>query len=530
MFLLRFILSSLLISYAVAIQDVCLGNGFTCFLTSDNLVYCAGSNNVGQLGLPSSIKSIGSSLADFPLKPVKLSGVSQIRCGNSSVCALLANKKSLYCWGQAGMTGNGLNVNVFDPSTTVPLSGLSVSDFGVGTNAACALLSDHSVHCWGNNDQYGTVGYGNTNAYLTPGPPVNISSNPAEYAIGLSVGAYGSIVLTNMNNVIAWGLNTYGGLGIGTYQTVGPNPGDFPPTPSTVANPLARVPIKVIAGYSTNCVIYNDNYYACAGRGNSGEIDYGSTSNSGDFTLLHVTKVSNVTCANQRCCLIPVTNPGITPYPLIDQVACVGTNSIYQLGFSPPGGIYGTLAINSAPNTVNLADTVQMASGPTSFTSNCVLAYPLGSSYAQSFCFGGQSSGELALATNASAVSLTNDPYANRVRVVCGDGIVQLSEGEECDIDTGESALQLLEGNNPRCSSYCQLVCQGPQPNPSAICQNGQWTVVSNLSISGSNSDYTNVSIIILGNFLLPNTTTLTISENTNISSWLCDLEWHITD
>lgn len=522
MVVLKLIIVGLLLSSVNAIRDACLGNGFTCFLTNDNQVYCVGSNNFGQLGISNSIKSIGNSLADWPLKSVKLSTVVQIACGNASVCALLSDKKSLYCWGQAGMTGNGLTTNVYVPNSPVSFDGLSILDFGVGTNAACALLSDHSVRCWGNNDQYGSVGYGNTNSYLTPGPPVNISSNSSEHAVGLSVGAFGTIILTTSGNVIAWGLNDYGQLGIGSYQTIGPNPTDFPPVPSTVANPLARYPVKVIAGFSANCIIYNDNYYACAGRGNSGETDYGSTSNSGDFTLLHLTKVGNVSCANQRCCLIPFPNPGITPYPQIGQVACIGTNSIDQLGFSPPGGIYGTLSINSSPNTVNLDNTFQLVYGPTSFTSNCVLAYPIiyevTSPYAQVFCFGGQTYGELGLGIDASIVPLTNDPFVNRVRVLCGNGIVETSEGEECDIDPGESTLELLQGNNPRCSAYCQLVCQAVQPNPEAICQNGVWVLANNLSISGNLLDYTNTSIVIVGNFSLSNNSILIVNENTNIS------------
>jgi alpha-tubulin suppressor-like RCC1 family protein len=91
--------------------------------------------------------------------------------GRFHVCALLSDA-SLKCWGHGygtGELGLGTSQNIGDdelPSSVGPISvtttaGVQVVQVVAGSSYTCALLSDHSVKCWGQG-QYGVLGQGNT--------------------------------------------------------------------------------------------------------------------------------------------------------------------------------------------------------------------------------------------------------------------------------------------------------------------------------------------------------------------------------
>jgi hypothetical protein len=93
----------------------------------------------------------------------------------------------------------------------VAVPGLSTATaVSAGYTGSCALLADHSVSCWGRNDQ-GEVGDGTTTHRLSPVAVVNVST-----ATAISVGGCHVCAVLADKTVTCWGGNEVGQLGDNT--------------------------------------------------------------------------------------------------------------------------------------------------------------------------------------------------------------------------------------------------------------------------------------------------------------------------
>ena len=97
-----------------------------------------------------------------------------------------------------------------------------------------------------------------------------------------------------------------------------------------------------------------------------------------------------------------------------------------------------------------------------------------------------------------------------RFRVVCGDGIIQIEEGESCDPP--------VDGY---CNSYCELICQTLNPGLGAVCISGQWVIPMSVTLSRE-ENAAGVNVLVLGNLTLSSNITLIVNNNTNISASGC--------
>src|SRR5438874_743461 len=75
---------------------------------------------------------------------------------------------------------------------------------------ACAVLDDHSVWCWGNNN-FGSLGDGTTTNRLSPVPVVGLNT-----AVNVSCSFGTTCATLSSGSVSCWGLNEHGDLGIGS--------------------------------------------------------------------------------------------------------------------------------------------------------------------------------------------------------------------------------------------------------------------------------------------------------------------------
>jgi alpha-tubulin suppressor-like RCC1 family protein len=145
----------------------------TCGLTPDNVAYCWGANDRGQLG---------DGTTDDHSEPTAVAGgltFTDIDAGGSHTCAVATGGQA-YCWGynNAGQLGNGTGGSLTDESSTpVAVSGgLTFAQISAGFIHSCGVTTDGKAWCWGNGG--GLLGNNSTSGSLEPVEVVTPSATP----------------------------------------------------------------------------------------------------------------------------------------------------------------------------------------------------------------------------------------------------------------------------------------------------------------------------------------------------------------
>ena len=126
------------------------GFGTSCAGAASAGVQCWGSNAHGVLGLGLAADGSSPPAQSIAPLPLALGSVVGVALGGFFGCGLVADG-GVSCWGDDTQNelGRLLDAGSFDPTPTpVPLPG-PASAVATGKYHACALLSDHSVECWG---------------------------------------------------------------------------------------------------------------------------------------------------------------------------------------------------------------------------------------------------------------------------------------------------------------------------------------------------------------------------------------------
>ena len=152
------------------VDAVSAGGNHACALMADHAVRCWSSGFQGQLG--NGTEGPGSLT---PIVVHDLDDAVEITTGAFHSCAL-TTQQQVYCWGSnaIGQLGDGTNTNRSEP---VLVTGLGdVIHIAGGYYHTCAVREDGSVWCWGGN-QSGQLGDGTLNASNVPvrvtlAPPV----------------------------------------------------------------------------------------------------------------------------------------------------------------------------------------------------------------------------------------------------------------------------------------------------------------------------------------------------------------------
>jgi alpha-tubulin suppressor-like RCC1 family protein len=136
-----------------------------------------------------------------------------ISAGYYSVCALMSDS-TIRCWGDnsGGQLGNSTEGNVpIGHALPVLDGGLPLTGavrIAVGNWHACAVMANGGVKCWGSNFS-GQLGLGNVEPSAIHGPTdvLGLATLPGEQVVELAVGKEHSCALLSSTVVKCWGLN-----------------------------------------------------------------------------------------------------------------------------------------------------------------------------------------------------------------------------------------------------------------------------------------------------------------------------------
>ena len=220
-----------------SVRSIAVGESHTCATLSFNSanasvtekgIYCWGRNNKGQLGDGTTTDKNTATAVTTTYQGVASSNTwfTQVVAGASHTCAL-RNDGSAYCWGlnDKGQLGNG---NTTDKNIPVRVKTDASNDLAnvvaisAGANHTCALKADHSVVCWGANED-GQLG---DNSTTNRSYPVVALSASASNALALSAGGAHTCVASINGTVQCWGAGNSGQLGTNTFASSGDGAAD----------------------------------------------------------------------------------------------------------------------------------------------------------------------------------------------------------------------------------------------------------------------------------------------------------------
>ncbi len=232
---------------------------------------------IAPLVLVMTLSTLGVLAEAAPSVASPLTTVVSISAGVYHTCALLSDA-SVQCWGRndGGEIGDGTitsrsaPVAVADDTGTSTLTGVTQVETGSGS---CALMTDTTVRCWGDN-QYGELGIGNKTGPETCNQapcsmlPLEVQnadgSGPLTGVVQISVGDGEVCAVMSDTTVMCWG---------GTSSAI--------TRPKQVVINAAHDPLtgvsSVSVGRGHTCALVNDGTARCWGDNNWGQLGNGTT-------------------------------------------------------------------------------------------------------------------------------------------------------------------------------------------------------------------------------------------------------------
>ncbi len=284
------------------------GGQHTCVLRG-GAVECWGFNRVGQLGNTTFTDS------SIPVAVAGLTNAVSVSSGNFHSCALLADG-TVDCWGfnRQGQLGIG-NWTRMIPAPS-PVVGLTdVVSISAGGSHTCALLSTHTIKCWG-DDWVGEIGDGEHGWRLTPVQVKGITN-----AVQVSTGGFHTCALLSGGTVDCWGFNLVGQLGIGSWTDSG--------VPVAVAG-LKGV-VSISSGGFHTCALLDSGAIECWGHN-----DYGQLGNG------------RLKYSNKPVAVKGITNAVAVSAGLLNSCALLSSGKVKCWGSNEVGGLGDGTTLNSS--------------------------------------------------------------------------------------------------------------------------------------------------------------------------------------
>jgi len=268
------------------------GGRQTCALLNTGAVRCWGLASSGQLGYAST-EDIGDNETPASAGDVDLGGIAvQVRTSLTHTCALL-DTGAVRCWGAGGKHGYGTTAIIGDNETPASvgdlnLGGDAVASIDADRGVTCALLASQEVRCWGDNAT-GGLGIGSTDAIGDDPGDLPITQNVdlggasvAEVASGSSAGFGFNCARLTSGAVRCWGRNSGGQLGYENTTSLGGSPGDLPLTQNVDVTGGAFSVVQLALGSGHSCALLDTGAVRCWGEGFLGQLGTGSSFPVGD--------------------------------------------------------------------------------------------------------------------------------------------------------------------------------------------------------------------------------------------------------
>ncbi len=281
------------------VEQVSVGATHTCALLDNGAVKCWGGNGSGQLGLGDRVQrgdgpdEMGNNLPAVDLGTNRT--VAALTSGRDHNCALFTDG-SVKCWGDnnSGELGLGASANRGDGAgemgnnlPTVNLgTGRTAVAISAGTDFTCAILDTGAVKCWGRNSS-GQLGYGDTENRGRFSSSMGdglpaVNLGADRTAVALATGFDHTCAILDNDAVKCWGDNFDGQLGLGDSEDRGDGPGEMGGALPEVALGSGRTPVSLVAGGFHNCVLLDNQDVKCWGEGFQGQLGLGNNKKRGD--------------------------------------------------------------------------------------------------------------------------------------------------------------------------------------------------------------------------------------------------------
>lgn len=222
--------------------------------------------------------------------------VTKVAAGHKSSCAIMSDT-SLKCWGnnRMGQLGTGNTIDSYSPITIIATGVLDVKisqahgSGGISSyfrDYACAKLVGGELKCWGNNG-FGQLGTGNTTSFTAP---VQIfASGVDKFDLGWAT----TCVVLSTGELKCWGDGQYGHIGDG--NTLDRH------SPTTI---IASNVTDISVGIMHSCAIKTGGELWCWGRNSHSQLGDGTTTQRTTPTLIVSSGVSKVRSFNLSNCFI----------------------------------------------------------------------------------------------------------------------------------------------------------------------------------------------------------------------------------
>ncbi len=194
-----------LVARLVGVAEVAAGSGHTCARLENGTVRCWGLNRRGQVGDRTRLNR------QRPAAVIGVARAAQIAVGREHACARLEDG-TVRCWGRndVGQLGNGTLVGA---NVAVAVRGLrGVRSIAAGGLHTCAVLEDATVRCWGSN-HHGQLGLGTVGGVVRQPTAVAGLTDVTALALSRAADDGASCALRSDHSVHCWGDNAFGQLG-----------------------------------------------------------------------------------------------------------------------------------------------------------------------------------------------------------------------------------------------------------------------------------------------------------------------------